>query len=159
MNWDPEKLRDDFLVVAKLGGIEIHRDAICIDEIPRNKHEQLKELPKGKTAVYVFSYKKRVLKVGRVGPRSQARYMSQHYNPCSSRSNLAKSLLKNENAARDHCLTRENVGEWIREKTDRVNFILDVDVDKRTSKLLEAFAQCRLKPVFEGPNQSKQQIE
>ena len=85
--------------------------------------------------------------------------MSQHYKPCSSRSNLAKSLLKNENATRDHCLTIESVGGWIRKKTDRVNFIFDVNVDKRAPKLLEAFAQCRLEPVFEGPNQSKQQIE
>ena len=159
MNWNPEQLRDDFLIVAKLGGIKIQRSDICIDEIPRGRHEKLKDLPKGKTAVYVFSYKERFLKVGRVGPRSQARYKSQHYNPCSSRSNLAKSLLKNESAARDHCLTVENVGGWIKDKTDRVNFILEVNVDKRTSKLLEAFAQCRLKPIFEGPNQSKRQIE
>lgn len=159
MNWDPKQLRDDFLVVAKLGGIKIQRDNICIDKIPMGQHEKLKDLPKGKTAVYVFSYKERFLKVGRVGPRSQARYKSQHYNPCSSRSNLAKSLLKNESAARDHCLTIENVGEWIREKTDRVNFIFDANVDKRTPKLLEAFAQCKLEPVFEGHNQSKRHIE
>ena len=159
MNWDPEKLRDDFLIVAKLGGVKIQRDDICIDEIPRGQHKKLKDLPKGKTAVYVFSYKECFLKVGRVGPRSQARYKSQHYNPCSSRSNLAKSLLKNESAARDHCLTIENVGEWIREKTDRVNFILDTSVDKRIPKLLEAFAQCKLEPVFEGYNQNKKQIE
>ena len=159
MNWDPEQLREDFLVVAKLGDIKIQREDIYINKILKGQHEKLRELPKGKTAVYVFSYKKHVLKVGRVGPRSQARYMSQHYKPCSSRSNLAKSLLKNENATRDHCLTIENVGGWIRKKTDRVNFIFDVNVDKRAPKLLEAFAQCRLEPVFEGPNQSKQQIE
>ena len=31
MNWDPEKLRDDFLVVAKLGGIKINPDDIDIE--------------------------------------------------------------------------------------------------------------------------------
>jgi hypothetical protein len=54
-------------------------------------------------AVYVFALADgvtseaglgRVLKVGRVGPNSNARFQSQHYSPVSSRSNLANSILE-----------------------------------------------------------------
>jgi len=44
-------------------------------------------------AVYVFSKGPDVLKVGKVGAKSQARYTSQHYNPGSAMSTLAASIL------------------------------------------------------------------
>jgi hypothetical protein len=56
-------------------------------------------------AVYVFALADhttsaagagRVLKVGRVGPNSNARFQSQHYSPGSARSNLANSIVKYE---------------------------------------------------------------
>ena len=65
MNWDPEKLRDDFVTVAKLGGIEIKPDDIGIETLTM-PHRQLRNLPKGKMAVYIFSNKEHVLKVGKL---------------------------------------------------------------------------------------------
>ena len=155
MNWDPEKLRDDFLVVAKLGGIKINLDDIDI-EILEMPHKPPINLPNGKMAVYIFSSKECVLKVGKAGSRSQARYTSQHYNPGSAPSTLAASILKDKNAGQRCRLTEENISDWIKKNTDRTNFLLDANMDKWLLNLLEAFVQCRLKPVFEGHNQSKQ---
>lgn len=61
-----------------------------------------KPLRSGHGAVYIFALADantsdagsgRALKVGRVGPNSNARFQSQHYSPASSRSNLANSIL------------------------------------------------------------------
>lgn len=149
MNWNPELLLGDFLVVAELGGNKMQPDAICI-EILTMPHEPPSSLPKGKMAVYVFSDKERVLKVGKAGPQSNARYTSQHYNAGSAPSTLAGSLLKDKDAVQKYGLNEGNVSNWIKENTDRVNFILNADIDKWVLTLLEAFVQCRLQPVFEG---------
>ena len=148
MMWNPERLLEDFRVVARLAGMELRVDAIRI-EVLRMPHKPPSSLPSGKMAVYVFSGKDRVLKVGKVGSRSQARYTSQHYNPGSAQSTLAASLLKDKDARRDG-VNEENVSVWIKKNTDRVNFIVDVNLGVRALTLLEAFVQCRLQPVFEG---------
>ena len=149
MNWNPEQLRDDFLVVAKLGGIEIEPDDIGIETLMM-PHKPPNNLPKGKMAVYVFSMGESVLKVGKAGRNSQARYTSQHYNPGSAPSTLAASILKDENAVQKYGLNEENISDWIKESTGRVNFLLDADMGKWVLNLLEAFVQCRLQPRYEG---------
>ena len=148
MNWNPEQLSADFLRVAKLADMPIHEDAIRVEVLPMPHRPS--SLPKGKMGVYVFSDKERVLKVGKAGPRSQARWTSQHYNAGSAPSTLAGSLLKDEDAVRRCGLNEENVSDWIRENTDRVNFLLDAGEGVWILTLLEAFTQCRLRPVFEG---------
>ena len=149
MEWDPEQLMEDFLVVAELAGITAMRDAIRI-EILKMPHRPPNTLPKGKMAVYIFSQNNRVLKVGKVGWRSQARYTSQHYNAGTARSTLAASILKDEDAVERYGVNEANVSDWIKENTDRVDFILDADLGVRVLTLLEAFVQCRLQPRFEG---------
>ena len=149
MKWDPEKILADFLVVARLAAIEMQPDAIHIEPL-RMPHRPPSSLPKGKMAVYVFSDKDRVLKVGKIGQNSQARYTSQHYNPYSSNSNLAKSLMKDEDAVQKYNVNDGNISDWIKKNTDRVNFLLDATVGMRVLTLLEAFIQCRLRPVYEG---------
>jgi hypothetical protein len=47
MNWDPEQLRDDFLVVAELGGIEIEPSDVGIETL-RMLHKPPSNLPKGR---------------------------------------------------------------------------------------------------------------
>ena len=106
--WNPEQLLEDFLAVAKFAGIELQREAIQIETLPM-PHRPPRSLPTGKTAVYVFSERDRVLKVGRVGPRSQARYTSQHYNPRSAPSTLARSLLKDGEVVQRCGLHDDNV--------------------------------------------------
>lgn len=149
MNWNPKQLWDDFLAAAKRGRIKNVPDSICIEILPM-PHTPPSSLPRGKIAVYVFSSNKDVLKVGQVGPKSQARYTRHHYNPDSSRSNLSKSLIEDEDAKSKHNLSQETVGEWIKNNTDRVNFIVEDDYYGPMLNLLEAFVQCRLQPVYEG---------
>ena len=149
MKWNPEKILTDFLIVAELAAIEIQPGAIYI-EILTMPHRPPSSLPKGKMAVYVFSDKECVLKVGKIGQKSKARYTSQHYNPHSSNSNLAKSILKDEDAVKKYGVDDGNVSDWIKKNTDRVNFLLDANVGMRALTLLEVFIQCRLLPVYEG---------
>ena len=149
MDCKPKQLLDDFLAAVKRGGIEISQNAIDFEILPM-PHSPPSRLPKRKVAVYIFSDKERVLKVGRVGPNSQARYTSHHYDPESSDSNLSKSLLADEHAKGKYGLSQGTVGEWIKKNTDRVNFIIDADYYGPVLNLFEAFVQCRLNPVYEG---------
>ena len=149
MKWNPAQLLTDFLAVAELAEIKMQPDAIRVETL-NMPHRAPRNLPKGKMAVYVFSDKERVLKVGKAGPRSQARYTSQHYNAGSAPSTLAASILKDKDAVQRYDLNKGNVSDWIKTNTDRVNFILDADVGMWGLMLLEVFIQCRLQPVYEG---------
>lgn len=139
-----------------------------IDEAVPVRHEaeaaphRQSGLPAGFGAVYVFSLTQgygegslgrgRVLKVGRVGSRSDARFRSQHYSPRSSGSNLAKTLL----SARVlwpylgiETLTEARVKDWILSNTDRDHFFVP---ESRSEALpsLETYLRGVLGPVFEG---------
>ena len=142
------------LAAAKGGKIEIPSDAISI-EIQPMPHTP-PSLPQNTRAVYVFSTDTHVLKVGKVNPKSGARYTSQHYDPKRSNSNLAKSLLKDQDTVREHGLNEENVSDWIKKNTDRVNFLFDADVvNPLLLNLFEAFVQCKLSPIYEGPENQR----
>ena len=149
MEWDSLQLLDDFLIVAELAGVKIQHGTVGVETLSM-PHKPPSNLPKGKMAVYVFSDKDRVLKVGKAGRRSQARYTYQHYNPNSASSSLAKSLLMDEDATIRYNINEKNVNAWLKKNTDRVNYILDANLGIRTLTLLEAFIQCRLEPVYEG---------
>ena len=87
--------------------------------------------------------------MGKVGGKSQAKYTSQHYTG-SAGSTFAGSLLAGRDMAKRYGLAKQNVSAWIKENTDRVNFLLDAHAGRLPLALLEAFVQCRLKPVYEG---------
>lgn len=146
---DPAKLLQDFLEVASLSGVQIPDGTIQIEQLPP-PHIPPKRLPANCAAVYVFAHASRTLKVGKVGPKSKARYTSQHYSPGSSRSNLALSLLKEGARLGFEDLSHDNVGDWIKQNTLRVNFIVPASLGSPVWSLLEAFLQCRLRPEFEG---------
>ena len=157
---DPGALIGEFAESAQ----DLYSTAIGVEhEVQRAPH-QPHSLPPGKAAVYVFSLSDsfgkgspagshRVLKVGKTGPNSNARFQSQHYNLGSSGSNLAKSLLShrilwpylglNE-------LSETNVAEWIESNTDRDHFYLDVKTGDECLSDLERYLRARLGPVFEG---------
>jgi hypothetical protein len=88
---DPQKLIEDFHEVARIAGIELPKNRLNF-ELLSAPHKP-SALPKGKMAVYVFSWNGQCLKVGKVGPNSSPRYLSQHYSSKSSKSNLAKSCM------------------------------------------------------------------
>ena len=149
MNPDPGAVIQDFRRVAAFAGVALDDDKIAVEVLPA-PHKPPSNLPKGKMAVYVFLYKGQALKVGKVGPKSQARYVSQHYNAGSARSTLAASLLKHSAVIGIVGLGSDEASEWIKLNTDRVNYIMDSDLGIPVLTLLEAFLQCRLRPVFEG---------
>ena len=151
MNWDPEQIRADFLRV-RTTGINMRREHIFI-EVLEMPHEPT-PLPPGKVAVFVFSDTDRVLKVSMAGPNSNARYQSQHYGVNRAPSTLAQSLLNDRDAVQRHRLNEDNVGDWIKRHTDRVNLILGKDFYPPTLIELKDFVLRRLNPVYEGRQKS-----
>ena len=142
MNW--EALIDDFLQVAHLSGIVLSPDMLTIETLP--PRTRAGSLPKNRIAVYIFFWNDQCLKVGKAGPNSNARYFSQHYNPKSSKSNLAKSILKDRDNLGLVYLTEATVGDWIIENTTRTNILVDKAVGIPVLSLLESYLQCRLNP-------------
>ena len=142
-------LLEDFRKVVVLAGVSLPPAALSFETLPA-PHKPPSALPSGKAAVYVFVWNGRCLKVGKVGPKSQARFTSQHYSPASSNSNLAKSLVAGHGQLGLSGITESNVGAWIKTNVDRVNFLLSVESGIAVLTLLESFLQCRLDPVFEG---------
>ncbi len=106
-----------------------------------------KPLPAGKQAVFAFLCEGRVFLVGRVGPRSKARFQSQHYSSSSSPSNFAKLLEQNKGAL-GLDIARGREGEWIKERCTRINFYAPADTPTEEMKRLKEYLELRMKPVF-----------
>lgn len=156
---NPEMIIDEFRNAVKHMGLtcgDIQHEAQIAPHRPQ-------KLPEGKCAVYVFSlsraYRKRcpagagrVLKVGKAGPKSNARFQFQHYNPRSAPSTLAAMLI-NSKILWPYLgiteITSSQVQDWIRDNTDRDNFYLD-SKDNGVLRELERYIKGRLGPVFEG---------
>ena len=149
MSLDLATLVSSFRECAKLAGVVVPEAAIAFERFAA-PHKAPSSLPKNRSAVYAFFWNGQCLKVGKVGPKSQARFTSQHYLPSSSNSNLAKSVLACKDELGLAVLTEATVGNWIKENTERVNFMLDTQLGVPVLTLLEVFLQCALKPRFEG---------
>lgn len=149
MTLDIESLIKDYLRVAEIAGINLPNDFISVESLPA-PHTPPSSLPKGKMAVYIFFWKGQCLKVGKVGPNSQARYTSQHYSRSSSKSNLARSIMSEGTTLGMPGVSESNVGAWIKSNIDRINLLLNARYGIATLSLLEAFLHSRLKPRFEG---------
>jgi len=100
-------------------------------------------------AIYGFWYKGEWLKVGMAGPKSNARYTSQHYNPKSAPSTLAKSLLHDHDFSYSKSFNANTIGCWIRENCNRVNILMNSAHGLILLALLEAFLHVRLRPRYE----------
>jgi hypothetical protein len=160
---DPDALVKDFLEVARLAGVAIERSQVSIEVRPA-PHQSPTQLRPGSQAVYVFTVGDRCLKVGKAGPKTQARFTTQHYG-LHAKSTLARSLLAHrprlsEMLAPDTVngiadLSEATVGSWIRQNTRRIHFFLPASLGAAPLLLLEAFLHCRLKPCFEGQFESQ----
>jgi hypothetical protein len=148
-----------FADAARRNGITIEEKDIQA-ECLSSPHRRPSRLPIGKHGVYWFTLRGCCLKVGKVGPLSAARYTSQHHNPQSSNSNLAKSILKSRDrlkkgvpeelhAAID-AISEETVGSWIEQNCTRFNVLIDAKLDDFALTLLESVVQSRFRPIFEG---------
>jgi hypothetical protein len=70
-----EGLIADFCKVAALAGVPVSESDILYESLSA-PHIRPKRLPAGKKGVYVFASATRCLKVGKVGPKSAARFTS-----------------------------------------------------------------------------------
>src|SRR5438132_5823883 len=151
MRQNSAQLIADFVAVAALAGHTIRAEDIRHEFVPAPHARP--QLPRGTSAVYVFSLasdESVVLKVGKVGPKSAARFGSQHYLPASAKSNLAKSVLGEKSVWPRLGISEVDettVGDWLMANTNRDHFFLS---GSQLTHLLEAFLQCRLSPVLEG---------
>ena len=139
----------DFLAVAMLAGEPISLEEIAIECLSA-PHRPPRSLPVGTRAVYGFWHAGSWLKIGRAGPKSQARYTSQHYNVNSSVSNFGRSLMADPMLLAIVGSDPLAVGEWIRTSTNRVNILLPASRSPELLSLLEAFLHVRFRPRFEG---------
>ena len=139
----------DFINAAKLAGALVSVGDIEVQCLPA-PHRPPSALPKGKAAVYVFMFGSRCLKVGKAGPKSAARFSSQHYGVGRAPSTLAASVIKAGLGAPSNPVTPSNVSAWLRSNTTRIHFLLPSSYGPAVLALLEAFVQCRLRPEFEG---------
>jgi hypothetical protein len=142
------------------------RNSIC-HELLKAPHDN-PDMPPAKCAVYVFSLASvakcpaganRVLKVGRVGQNSNARFKHQHYRPGSANSTLSASI-KNNPILWKYLGVGEKVqdfGKWLRENTDRDHFFIDAACQEVQSAL-EVYLKGVLGPVFEGSQKASFQI-
>ena len=155
---EPNEMVDAFLQVAHLAHVSLARVELRY-EVLAAPHPRPKPLPSGEQAVYAFLLADRCLKVGKAGPKTQARFTSQHYG-MNAPSTLAKSILANRQRVADllpperrsevEGLHEGTVGSWIQDNTTRMHVFLPTATGPFALSLLEAFVQCRLNPMFEG---------
>ncbi|KAA0213820.1 MAG: hypothetical protein DYG94_11525 [Leptolyngbya sp. PLA3] len=112
-------------------------------------HQPPTALPSGRMAVYCFGFGDEWLKIGKAGPKSGPRFTSHHYNT-SAPSTLAKSLIADSRMGSVADFRPERAGDWIRQRTHRVNLLLPSRRDGTLLALLEAFLHARFKPRYEG---------
>ena len=120
-------------------------------------------LQTGWCGVYVFMNESCCFKVGKAGAKSKARWNSHHYNlDETTPSTLPKSIMKHREEfkrqypANKHreidTLSKANIQNWIKNNMSRIEFLIKDNGDSFALGLLEALAQYRLKPIFEGRN-------
>jgi len=146
-SYQMKELKAQLLSVVRLTGTVISEDQIQI--LDRGVPHKPAGLPRGKMGIYSFVYRDEFLKIGKVGPNSNARFRSQHYVPTSSQSNLAKSIL-NDPDFKCFNLTEDIVGDWIKQNIRRIDFIIDASLGIFVLNLIEAFLHLKFKPKYEG---------
>jgi hypothetical protein len=160
LEWEQE-MRDalaDFLRVSEIAGYKIRALDLTIESHP-SPHIPPTHLPKKTMALYAFFGDGQWLKIGIAGEKSQARYVSQHYNAESARSNLAKSL-RGDRLVRDRPdFTSMATGEWIRSNCHRMNVLLGAHHGRRMLALLESFLHVRLQPRYEQQTNNQDVVQ
>ena len=141
---------EDFRIVSRLAKGNIVLGTRDVEFLPAPHRPRT--LPPGRMALYGFWFNGEWLKIGQAGPKSNARYMSQHYTG-SAQSTLSGSL-RNDTSMRSiaglevDALTKWSA--WIKRETNRVNILLPSTQSKSLVSLLESFLHARLHPRYEG---------
>ena len=136
-----------------------HSETKPTEKKVREELEVANEKPLFDSAVYVFYYPdgKKYLKIGEVGGNSTARFFSQHYNPRSAKSTLAKSIVKsNEFRTKENKpVCEDNVKCWMEKNLQRIDIIFTKSGNPFVSKFVESYLHFVLQPRFEGNREKK----
>ncbi len=157
---DPDTLLEDFAAAANAAGVERWPCEIRT-KILRAPHRH-PPLPAGFGAVYVFALGEEygratpagggaVLKVGRVGPASGARFSYQHYGSAAP-STLAKSLVRYRIMwpwLGIDAIDESSVKLWMLTHLDRTHLYVPAGHDLVLASL-EVYVRARAVSVFEG---------
>ena len=138
----------DFQTVTVLASFPLSSNDFQIEYL-ESPHEPPSCLPPGKMAVYGFWHDGEWLKIGLAGPKSNARYASQHYNPNSAGSTLAGSLCCDPRIGNCTGFDISSAGNWIKSRCHRVNILVDSRQGPLVLAMLEAFLHLRLRPRYE----------
>ena len=138
----------DFLEVARLAGRPVGMDAFSVEFFDA-PHIAPSGFRRDRMAIYGF-WLDESLKVGMAGPKSQARYDTQHYNIGSAMSTLAASVTADPKNTHLANLARTEVREWLLANCSRVNVLISAELGPHFLALLEAFLHVRLSPRYEG---------
>ena len=114
---------------------------------PKGNHSL--SLKDGYMAVYTFVLGDEWLKVGQVSKNSNQRYKYDHYKT-DKESTLARSLI---NDPENRSLNESNVGDWIKNNSDRYDVWLDSSLfsnPKIVLNFVEGLLQYNLNPRYEG---------
>lgn len=155
---EPGVLVADFAAAASAANVEGWPCEIGAEILAAPHHHP--HLPEGFGAVYVFALGHdygqgtpagagAVLKVGRVGPASGARFSYQHYGP-SARSTLAKSLVRYRIMwpwLGIDTIDDSSVKSWMLSHLDRVHFYVPAGHDLVLASL-EVYVRARVGSVF-----------
>jgi hypothetical protein len=156
---DEHELVEAFLEAARLAHVHLSAADVRFELLPA-PHRRPSRLPTTSQAAYGFFLGETCLKVGKAGPKTEARFTSQHYGTHTAKSTLALSLLKHRDRVAAFLpaerrfeipnLDDTSVGTWIERNTPRAHLFLPTAVGAFPLSLLEAFLQCRFRPIFEG---------
>lgn len=103
----------------------------------------------GKRGVYTFLHDGKFPKIGKAGSRSNARFLSQHYNPKSAQSTLAASILLHKKMESKD-ITAHNVGDRIKANCRRIDILLDSYLGIFALDLIEAALHYKYEPIYKG---------
>lgn len=153
-----DSLGKELVHVVNLSGGSLAPSQIELEALDA-PHQRPSALPPGAQAIYSFFLMDRCLKVGKAGPKSKARFTSQHYG-MNAPSTLAKSILRSPTRLRallppgrqaevEH-LSAENIGPWLEQNTSRLHVFVPDRTGPAILNLLEAVLQVRFRPLFEG---------
>ena len=154
INESIHRILEDFVEVARLAGLRITLAELKVEESNETSHIRPSTLPADLVAVYMFKFGDDFLKIGKAGPKSVARYCSQHYG-LHAPSTLARSLIKHQASLNLPYLDKSNISDWICQNTKRINVLFPAAYGPAALALLESFLHCRLNPKFEGFDSQK----
>jgi len=107
-----------------------------------------------KTEVIYRNTVDELIKIGKAGSNSGARFLSQHYNPKSANSTLAASLLKDSDMS-VFGIDEANVKDWIKCNCKRIDIVMDSSLGVFALGLVEAVLHYYYEPKYEGFNSQR----